>query len=35
LVTPARQQVRLAREYIAGDSGVTAAHEARVEAALR
>jgi cell division protein FtsL len=35
LITPARQQVRLAREYIAGDSGVAAAHHARVEAALR
>jgi cell division protein FtsL len=35
LITPARQQVRLAREYIAGDSGVAAAHHARIEAALR
>ena len=35
LITPARQQVRLAREYVAGDSGVAAAHQARVEASLR
>jgi cell division protein FtsL len=35
LITPARQQVRLAREYIAGDHGVAAAHQARVEASLR
>ena len=35
LIAPARQQVRLAREYVAGDSGVAAAHQARVEASLR
>ena len=35
LITPARQQVRLAREYVAGDSGMAAAHQARVEASLR
>jgi cell division protein FtsL len=35
LITPARQQVRLAREYVAGESGVAAAHQARVEASLR
>jgi cell division protein FtsL len=35
LVTPARQQVRLAREFIAGESGMSAAYQARVEAALR
>lgn len=35
LITPARQQVRLAREFVAGDSGVAAARKARVEASLR
>jgi cell division protein FtsL len=35
LITPASQQVRLAREYIAGDSGVAAARSARGEVALR
>lgn len=35
LITPARDQVRLAREYIAGDSGVAAAYQGRVEASLR
>ena len=35
LITPAREQVRLAREYIAGDSGVAAANQGRVEASLR
>ena len=35
LITPARDQVRLAREYIAGDSGVAAANQGRVEASLR
>jgi len=35
LITPTRQQVRLAREYVAGESGVAAAHQARVEAFLR
>ena len=35
LIAPARQQVRLAREYVAGDSGMAAAHQARVEASLR
>jgi cell division protein FtsL len=35
LTAPARQQVRLAREYVAGTSGVAAAHQARIEAAVR
>ena len=35
LVAPAPQQVRLAREYVAGGSGIAAAHQARVEASLR
>ena len=35
LVTPARDQVRLAREFIAGNSGVAAASQGRVEASLR
>ena len=35
LITPGRDQVRLAREYIAGDSGVAAANQGRVEASLR
>ena len=35
LTAPDRQQVRLAREYVAGESGVAAAHQARVEASLR
>jgi cell division protein FtsL len=35
LITPASQQVRLAREFVGGDSGMTAAQRARVEAALR
>ena len=35
LVMPASQQVRLAREYIAGDSGVAATDQGRVEASLR
>ncbi len=35
LTAPARQQVRLAREYVAGGSGVAAAHQARIEAAVR
>ncbi len=35
LTAPARQQVRLAREYVAGGSGVAAAHQARLEAAVR
>lgn len=35
LVTPTAQQVQLAREYIAGDSGVAAANQGRVEASLR
>jgi cell division protein FtsL len=35
LVTPAREQVRLAREYVAGDSGVAAARQGRVEASVR
>jgi hypothetical protein len=35
LTAPAPRQVRLAREYVAGGSGLSAAHQARVEAALR
>ena len=35
LTTPARDQVRLAREFIAGDSGHAAARQGRVEASLR
>jgi cell division protein FtsL len=35
LVAPAREQVRLAREYIAGDSGVAAARHGHVEARVR
>jgi cell division protein FtsL len=35
LTTPARDQVRLAREFIAGDSGHAAAQQGRVEASLR
>ena len=35
LITPASRQVRLAREYIAGDSGVAATQHGRVEASLR
>jgi cell division protein FtsL len=35
LVMPAGQQVRLAREYITGDSGVAATQQGRVEASLR
>jgi len=35
LTAPARQQVRLAREYVAGGSGVAAAHQALIEAAVR
>ena len=35
LTTPAREQVRLAREFIAGDSGRAAARQGRVEASLR
>jgi cell division protein FtsL len=35
MTAPARQQVRLAREYVAGGSGVAAAHQARIEAAVR
>ena len=35
LTAPARQQVRLAREYVAGGSGAAAAHQARIEAAVR
>jgi cell division protein FtsL len=35
LIAPTRQQVRLAREYVAGESGVAAVHPARVEASLR
>ena len=35
LTAPVRQQVRLAREYVAGGSGVAAAHQARLEAAVR
>ena len=35
LTAPLRQQVRLAREYVSGGSGVAAAHQARIEAAVR
>jgi cell division protein FtsL len=35
LSIPARTQVLLAREYVAGDSGLAAAHQARIEASLR
>ena len=35
LITPASEQVRLAREFIAGDSGHAAARQGRVEASLR
>lgn len=35
LTAPVGQQVRLAREYVAGGSGLSAAYQARVEAALR
>jgi cell division protein FtsL len=35
LTTPARDQVRLAREYMPGNSGVAAANQGRVEASLR
>ena len=35
LTAPVRQQVRLAREYVSGGSGAAAAHQARIEAAVR
>lgn len=35
LITPAREQVRLAREFIAGDSDVAAAQQGHVEARVR
>ena len=35
LIMPARDQVRLAREFVPGDSGVAAAQQGRVEASLR
>ena len=35
LIMPAREQVRLAREFVPGDSGVAAAQQVRVEASLR
>jgi len=35
LTTPDREQVRLAREFIAGESGRAAARQGRVEASLR
>jgi cell division protein FtsL len=35
LIMPAREQVRLAREFVPGDSGVAAAQQGRVEASLR
>ena len=35
LVMPAREQMRLAREFVPGDSGVAAAQQGRVEASLR
>ena len=35
LTAPTSQQVRLAREYVVGGSGISAAHQARLEAAVR
>ncbi len=35
MTTPSRQQLRLAREYVAGGSGVAAARLVRIEASLR
>ena len=35
LIMPAREQMRLAREFVPGDSGVAAAQQGRVEASLR
>jgi cell division protein FtsL len=35
LTTPGPEQVRLAREFVAGASGLAAANQARLEAALR
>ena len=35
LTTPAREQVRMAREFIPGESGHAAARQGRVEASLR
>ncbi len=35
LIMPDREQVRLAREFVPGDSGVAAAQQGRVEASLR
>ena len=35
LTAPLRDQVRLAREFVAGGSGTAAADQARIEAALR
>ena len=35
LIMPALEQVRLAREFVPGDSGVAAAQQGRVEASLR
>jgi cell division protein FtsL len=35
LTTPGREQVRLAREFVTGDSGHAAARQGRVEASLR
>ena len=35
LIMPAREQVRLAREFVPGDSGVAAAQQGRIEASLR
>ncbi len=35
LTVPARAQIQLAREYVAGGSGLAAVHQARVEASLR
>jgi cell division protein FtsL len=35
LIMPTREQVRLAREFVPGDSGVAAAQQGRVEASLR
>ena len=35
LIMPTREQVRLAREFVPGDSGVAAVQQVRVEASLR
>jgi hypothetical protein len=35
MTVPTASQVRLAREYVAGTSGMAAARQARVEASVR